>query len=323
MTPGTAPGWYPDPRGGDGQRYWTGESWAQDQASAAWQPTDWAPSSSSATTYLSSHQTGFEPGPSAWRRAATWLALSGGIVAGFAAGFAVGDARDRGSTQRAAVASPASTPPPSFAPSRPPSVESGPPPDPTASDAPPEPADPDAPLLDGLGLRPGDVAPDVIVGLIPGGGQVTGQPTLDLCKAAYPSESRRTARRQLVAVDGAGAQVLSTEAVLYDSAAATESGFKELTGAAPKCSAKTGIDKGWAQVSGVQRLAFDDTIPDANGVGRRSTAVYLRHDRVLLALYFSYPGVTTTPVAGQKTIPAVVAVFARRLAGLPSTTVMT
>ena len=31
MATGAGPGWYPDPRGGDGLRYWTGDSWAPDE----------------------------------------------------------------------------------------------------------------------------------------------------------------------------------------------------------------------------------------------------------------------------------------------------
>lgn len=364
MTPDVGPGWYADPGGGDGQRYWTGEVWAPDQQQAtapAWPqaaaPT-WSPQPGGyPTDYLSSHDTGFPAGypgpleqrPAPWRRAATWLALSTGLVAGFGAGFAVADARKRGVAKRAPVSSSAPGPEVSTAPeptpSEPtPSEPTGPEPtgpEPTApstqappaqgnapqppppGDTPLNPTDPAAALLDQLGLRPTDVEPAAAVGLIEGGDQVRGQKTLDLCKAVFPSESHRTARRQLVAVDATRAQIMSTEAVLYDSPAALANGFTQLKRAAPLCKAKTGIDKDWPQVADVQRLVFETTGPGAAGAAQPSTAVYLRRDRTLLALYFRDEVVARTQIAGQKSIQAIVAVFARRLADLPSTTTVT
>ena len=349
MTPDAMPGWYPDPRGGDGQRYWTGESWAPDQTPTPARPVDWSAQGSYAATYLSSHDTGFDPGygaqnpyssqnpysaqfpypvdPSAGepsrssrRRGATWLALSAGIIAGFAAGFAVADARDNPVTA-ARVSSASATPRSAAAsPSQQPFIESDEPPTPSASPAPPAPSgpvDPDAPLLVRLGLRPSDVDPPGAVALIKDGDGLQAA-TLDLCEGRFPSDSRRTARRQLAAADSTGGFVMSSEAVLYESASALDGGFEELTQAAPKCKADSTLDKDWPQVDGVQRLTFDFTTTGADGKEARSTAVYLRSGRALLALYFRYPGVTKTPVAGKTTVPEVVAVFARRLAALPT-----
>ena len=48
----------------------------------------------------------------------------------------------------------------------------------------------------------------------PDGNIVAGQPTLELCNGSFPSESLRTERPQVAAVDTKGDAVLSTEAVL-------------------------------------------------------------------------------------------------------------
>jgi hypothetical protein len=355
-----APGWYPDPRGGDGHRYWTGESWAPDETAAPAPAVDWsafgASSSSSsgtdpaayASTYPSAYQSGqagfgtpggsqyelsYQPmGPepprtAPWRSGAAWLAVSAGVILGFGAGYAVADARHRDADKKAAVRSSASasaspSPAPSPAPSRPPFVESNEPPSPQPSTAPQGPLDRDAALLSRVGLRPTDVDPALTVALIPGGDQVTGQTTLDLCDGTYPSEAHRTARRQVVAVDENGQALLSTEAVLYDSPAALEAAFKELASNSSKC-AKTGIDKDWPKTNGVERLAYDVAAVTDTGPQQRRAVVYLRHDRALLALYFQSTDTLSSPVAAQKTVAAATAVFTRRLAALPATAATT
>ncbi|HSS09995.1 MAG TPA: DUF2510 domain-containing protein, partial [Acidimicrobiales bacterium] len=78
-----------------------------------------------------------------------------------------------------------------------------------------------APGLSGLGLTQNDVGSSVTVQQLQNGDQVSGQPTLDLCNGTFPSEALRTARLQVVGVDGQGNTVLSTETVSYSSAAAT------------------------------------------------------------------------------------------------------
>jgi hypothetical protein len=263
--------------------------------------------------------------PSRWRSGAAWLAVSAGVILGFGAGYAVADSRHRNDANRqesrpsaSASASPAPTTP---APTpKPPFVESDEPsaPEPSPSQSPTEPLDPNASLLDRVGLRPTDVDPSATVALIPGGDRVAGQTTLDLCDGAYPSESNRRARRQVVAVSQAGGWILSTEAVLYDSPASLDAAFKELAAASGKC-AQTGIDKAWPQVAGVVRQAYDTPVDTQTGPQGRGAVVYLRHDRALLALYFHTTGALPSPVAGQKTVEEAVAVFAKRLAALPPT----
>lgn len=341
---GAGPGWYPDPRGGDGVRYWTGEAWAPDQASPpppASAPAEvgaagWSTPASYETEYLASHRGGFDPGftstepmaqpPAAmspWGRT-TWLAVSAGVIAGFAAGFAVADSRaDQRPTatasSAASAAAPAATAPPSRpapVPSRAPFVETDEPPLQPPSPLPPEPRDRDAELLDRLGLLPTDVAPSVRVQLIQRGDRVSGETTLDLCDAFYPSEEDRTARRQLAAIDEQGL-VMMTEAVLYKSAAALEAAFGELESAAASCNAKKGSARDWPAVQDVHTLAFDVPNTGTDVVNEGHTAVYMRRGRVLLAVYFRKPGVTRTPVVGHDTEKDVVAAYRQRLLDLP------
>jgi hypothetical protein len=89
--------------------------------------------------------------------------------------------------------------------------------------------------LDSIVLTPEDVAPGVVISkTIPGGREVAGQVTLDLCKARYPSESLRTARLQVVFVDhqhriGAGNEIVSYRP------GGTRQAFRELRVAARHC----------------------------------------------------------------------------------------
>jgi hypothetical protein len=172
-----------------------------------------------------------------------------------------------------------------------------------------------------------DVASSVVVQPI-NQGQSLGQPTLDLCNGTYPSESLRTARLQVLAVDGGGNALLSTEAVLYNNPASATQGFSELASTASKCPSTpvNGVtthfnaapDGSWPQVAGVQRQAYDFTSTDQTGQNQHSVAVYLRRGRALLGVYFSQPDGAQSSVAGQTTIPTILNVFANRLAALPA-----
>jgi hypothetical protein len=200
--------------------------------------------------------------------------------------------------------------------------------------APTVPKDPAAAALASLGLTQADVPSTVIVQPLIGGDTVSGAPTLDLCDGNYPSESLRTARLQVGAIDGTGALILSTEAVLYTNAAATEQAFSELRSVTANCSpnpvanANGGSvtthfnpapDSGWAQVPTVTRQAYDLTTTDNSGTAQHSIAVYLRRGRVLLGVYFYQTD--SLSVAGQTTVEKVVGVFADRLARLPASVV--
>ncbi|MCU1461647.1 MAG: hypothetical protein JWO37_1722 [Acidimicrobiales bacterium] len=198
------------------------------------------------------------------------------------------------------------------------------------------PVDPNAAALAGLVVRQADVPAGVRVQLIPAGNTVD-QPTLDLCNGTFPSESLRTARLQVAAVDDQGNMALSTEAVLYRSTAATAQAFAELAKVAAGCPTSPVIspvgeptvttrfrarpDGAWPPVAGVDRLAYDIDSTDDAGQTQHSVAVYLRRGRALMGLYFDQPDGTQVAVNGQTSIASIVNVFAARLAQLPATVV--
>ncbi len=188
-------------------------------------------------------------------------------------------------------------------------------------------------LLAALGVRQSDVAPGVVVSVIPGGDQLT-QPTLNLCNASFPSERQRVARRQVVAVNPAG-NGLNTEAVLYSSPVATAEAFSELTTAAAHCppvfrrgsvpgSAATKVvlgpapDSAWPATPGVTRQAYAYTVTAKNGQGGEFVNVYLRRGPLLLGIYFvGDPGSAQTAVGGRTSMEGITELLARRLAAAP------
>jgi hypothetical protein len=199
------------------------------------------------------------------------------------------------------------------------------------------PADPSASALSGLVLGQADVASPVIVARIPGGGQVSGEATLDLCNGTFPSESLRTARLQVAALDAQGNASLSTEAVLYSNPDATVQAFAELKATAAKCPASPVVspvgeptttthfnaapDAAWPQTATVERAAFDFVATDQSGQAQHSIAVYLRRGRALMGVYFSQPDGPQIAVSGQTTIAGIVNLFATRMANLPASVV--
>ncbi len=100
--------------------------------------------------------------------------------------------------------------------------------------APSQSRDPSAGLLTNLIVSDADVGPSQSVVGLPGGNGLS-QPTLDLCNGTYASESSRTARLQVVAIDDQRQTTLSTEAVLYSSGAGTAAAFSELKQTAAAC----------------------------------------------------------------------------------------
>jgi hypothetical protein len=195
--------------------------------------------------------------------------------------------------------------------------------------------DPDRAVLGQLVARQADVGPARTVLLITHG-NLTSQPTLDLCNGSFPSEQSRTARLQVAVVNGAGTTLLSTEAVLYRNPAASEQGFAELRKVRAACpntavvspvhevtaqtTFKAAPDGAWPRTPTVDRQAYD-FVTKAAGQSSASIAVYLRRGRVLVGLYFLQPNAAPGPVAGQTTIAGIVGVFENRLAQLPATVV--
>ena len=186
--------------------------------------------------------------------------------------------------------------------------------------------------LSGLLVQPRDTTSALSVHLLPGGDQVTGQATLDLCSGTFPSESLRVARLQDVAEAASGTAVLSTEAVLYRNAAATAQAFRELRSAAASCpkgpvtSPATGTtitttvhgspDGTWPNTASVEREAFSLTTVDQTGASFDSVAVYLRRGRVLLGVYFTNPAAGLPAIDGHTKLADIAAAFAARIARL-------
>ena len=188
--------------------------------------------------------------------------------------------------------------------------------------------------LSALLVQPRDTTAALSVHLLPGGDQVDGQPTLDLCNGTFPSESLREARLQDVALDTSGAAILSTEAVLYRDAAATKQAFQELRSVAAACpkgpvsSPVSGStfattfhkppDGAWPNTASVEREAFSLTMTDQKGASADSVAVYLRRGRVLLGVYFSKPNAEQPSIDGHTKLADIVSAFATRIAQLPA-----
>ena len=204
----------------------------------------------------------------------------------------------------------------------------------TAALAPPS---TDTSVLSRVILQQSDVGANLNVVLLPNGDQVS-QPTLDLCNGTYASESQRTTRLQDVVQDTNGTTVMSTEAVLYQSAADSARAFQELKRVAANCphtpvqspvgepSVTTKFDPApdarWpATPAGVDRLAFSFTTTDAQGRSTPSVATYLRRGKALIGVYFSQPTMPQPTIGGQTSIPTIVNVFASRLAQLPASSI--
>jgi hypothetical protein len=199
------------------------------------------------------------------------------------------------------------------------------------------PTGPLASALAGLVLQQRDVGGNNTVQLLPGGDQVEGETTLDICNGAYPSESLRVARLQVLGADDQGNETLSTEAVAYRNPQATAQAFSELRSVAAACptgpvtspvgepTVATRInaapDKAWPQTDGVDRLAFDLTVNDQSGQAERSMAVYLRRGRVLLGVYFPNVDSSHPAVGSAKTQADIVKLFSERMRLLPSSVV--
>jgi hypothetical protein len=139
---------------------------------------------------------------------------------------------------------------------------------------------------------------------------------------------------QVEVLDASGDPVFSTEAVLYRNSAASAQALAELRSVVSRCPSTPVVspageptvttafnatpDHAWARTAGVDRQAYDFTTTDELGVMHRSVAVYLRRGRALVALYFNAPAGAQGPVGGQTTVPAIVALFERRLAAVPA-----
>jgi hypothetical protein len=199
------------------------------------------------------------------------------------------------------------------------------------------PTEPDANVLDGLVVRSTDVSADNLVVTIPGGRDVGSETTLDLCNGTFPSESQRTARRQVQVIDSTLTPSISTEAVLYRNPSGAVQAFSELRRVASQCpptpvASPVGEptvttqflappDGSWGTTNAVERQAYAFTTTDDLGNAYPGASVYLRRGRVLMGLYFSQPDGAQIAVDGNTTIRGIVAVFEHRMAALPASVV--
>jgi hypothetical protein len=338
-VPKPAAGWYPDPWTPSRRRYWNGSSWTfvtTDQAAFGDPPPpDAAPlppghglpdpvsRQPAATAEVTTAPVKRKQNPLKWAAA---------VVVGLLVGIAGIALSTRSSDDSA-------SPPPSTADRRSPGATEpfprNPVSPPTSSPSLGAGNDPSASALESLIVRPEDVPAAAQVVVFPGGIGLN-QPTLDLCHATYPSESRRTARIQDAVLDDRGILALSTEAVLYGDSAATTQAFSELRSVATECPSTpvqgpTGEsttttfnpapDSAWPQTPTVNRLAYDVTISEPATPPRRLIAVYLQRGRALLGVYFNQPEGVQVPVEGKTTVQDIVGVFAGRLAALPTSVV--
>ena len=169
------------------------------------------------------------------------------------------------------------------------------------------------------------------------GDTVTGQVTLDLCGALFPSEDRRRARHQIGVVDHLGNSVaVSSEAVLYDSAQGAQQAITELRSAQANC--PPGFVNGdvegepplkytfnpdpaatWPGTAGVTRFAIALTTTDQQGRAYNSVAIYQQRGELLVGFYMSEPAKNAGALApSTRGIEGEAHAIARRLAALPA-----
>ncbi|HTJ73727.1 MAG TPA: DUF2510 domain-containing protein [Acidimicrobiales bacterium] len=322
--PGVA-GWFPDPWSQTLLRWWTGHAWTftTTEATGPQPPPPARPAPLPAPPPAAPAPPPPPPAPPGPKPSEPKGTLSGGrliallVVVGLIAGL-VGvrllRRPDRPTTDGGSAA-----------------ARPGPP-----TTQPPANADPSASVLPSLVVRGADVTAPAAVVVLAGGSGLS-RPTLDLCNGRFPSESRRTARLQDGMLDGQADLTLSTEAVLYDDPSAAIQAFNELRSVTAACPAtpvpspvgdptvitkfNPAPDTAWPQTPTVNRLAYDFTTTDENGVTSHSIAVYLQRGRALVGVYFFEPDGPQAPVAGQTTVAGIVGVFAGRLAALPASVI--
>lgn len=358
------PGWYPDPWVASSRRYWSGSAWTSlafpdrtvgetaGAAARAGEPNPFASASAPPATtppppaWIGPDAAGStpaaetvpqHPAPSAPTGRRVWPVLASVGAVLLAVALILGFVVSRGGGANSAVAAPTpATTPPATSPASPrpttsPTAPGQPSPQPSGPSATAPPTDPGTTgredrQLARLGLRQSDVEPGVLVLPIDGGLQVTGQVTLDLCDATYPSEALRRARVQVAGYGLDGSTTLSTEAVRYASSDAVDQAWREIGAAAASCdTTQPGVKidprvgDAWPEVAGVRRLAYDLTTTGTDGQASHYVVVYLARGNVLLGVYFPNPDGPQSSVDGRTTVPGIVDVFAKRLAALPPT----
>ena len=364
-TPGSSmtAGWYSDPWYSGQYRFWSGSGWTADTF------TDLSGSAVTATPFAltygppPSEPADPSPPPPAWHfrpqagiappapapvtattaaanRTPLWIAAA---VVAFLVVLGAGVAlvrMDSGTTPRATSTSsqsPRPSPSPEATGPTDPTTPSPPAPSqpgPSGSAAPSPPGQSIEATLANLVVRQQDVPNRFTVAPIPGGRSVAGGPTLDLCGGDYPSEDLRVGRLQVAAKDRQGTTTLSTEAVQYESDAATAQAFAEVRSSTADCqfdvsmdlsqgtitssSITADIDRSWQRTAGVDRLAYRvNETEQLSGEESSTVVVYLKRGPLFIGLYFPEPGGRQMPVEGRDRIPTIVKLFEERLLNTP------
>lgn len=220
-------------------------------------------------------------------------------------------------------------------------------------------ANPDDVILSAVGLRESDAASDAQFGVLDHGDEVTGQVSLDLCAADYPSEGQRQARHQVAISQASAGTWVSTESLLYSSESAAEQAMAELADAVDNCSSSTGgllpqpgdkevgyqqaggqqvlfptaddqglkwsfepaPDADWPQTRGIVRQAYQFEVSDQFGDSYSYQSTYLRRGRLLVAAYVTPPGAQADAITNSPSAARFIEVLAARMAALPASDV--
>jgi hypothetical protein len=192
----------------------------------------------------------------------------------------------------------------------------------------------DLELLTAVSLSEEDVAADAYLEPNPGGDQVVGETSLDLCFGDFPSEDLRVGRNQVWVSDAAGEVWVSSEAILYSYPQEAAGAMAELADARAECPQEPvpspqpdrdplawafgdPPDADWPQEPGVLRQAYAFTVTGPDGEQRSGTATYLQRGRMILALYATPGDAPTSTLRNSPDAARFTEVMANRLAGLP------
>jgi hypothetical protein len=140
--------------------------------------------------------------------------------------------------------------------------------------------------LETIVLRPDDIGPGVVLQEMPGGRGLS-QPTLDLCGAAFRSESLRTDRIQVLYTDPGGRVFLSNEVVSYQPGGAKQA-YGELRSLVDHCPTPYPVSGGTA--SRVRFGPHDDRLQDRQFVASALFSSTGGQGRVWSAAVYQFVG---------------------------------
>ncbi len=189
-------------------------------------------------------------------------------------------------------------------------------------------------LLEAVSLTARDAAQDAVFELYPGGDEVFGQVSLDLCFGDFPSEELRSGRRQVSIVQERDGSWVSSEAILYPTPIDAEQAMGELEQAADECPPEpvappqagreallwefhSAPDDDWPTVDDVRRQAYLFDVTTTDDATWTSTATYLQRGRMILALYATGPDSPEVTLRNAPSRARFVEVMSSRLARLP------